>query len=217
MMRKVDLRILIGGLLIVAGILFLLQTLNIIPDAWGILWTGVFIVGSIVFLYIYFTDRGQWWALIPGLILLGLAGTVFVSTFFPDYSTLAGSFFLGSAGLGFWIIYLTNREFWWAIIPGGVLFTLAAISGLDEYVSDDVGGGVFFLGLSLTFFLLVLLAQPRKNFWWAYIPAVVLFVMGVIIIGPLQTIFNYIWPVALILAGGLLLFRNFRKSRNTES
>ena len=211
-MKRIDVRILFGALLIGAGILFLLQSLNIIPDAWDILWTGAFVVGGIVFLYIYFTDRAQWWALIPGLILLGLAGTVFVSTFLPDYSNLAGSLFLSSAGLGFWIVYLTNREFWWAIIPGGVLLTLAAISGLEEYVSDDVGGGVFFFGLSLTFFLLALLAQPRQNFWWAYIPAGVLFVLAVVIIGPLQSVFNYIWPVALILVGGLLLLRNIRKA-----
>jgi hypothetical protein len=210
-MKRIDVRILFGALLIGAGVLFLLQSLNIIPDAWDILWTAAFLVGGGIFLYVYFMDRAQWWALIPGVILVGLSGTIFLGIFFPD-SNLGGALFLGSASLGFWIIYLTNREFWWAIIPGGVLLTLAAISGLDDYISGDAGGGIFFIGLSLTFLLLALLAKPRQNFWWAYIPAGVLFVFGVFITGPLQSVFNYIWPVALILIGGILLFRNIRKS-----
>ena len=67
------------------------------------------------------------------------------------------------------------------------------------------------MGLALTFLLVALLAKPKENFWWAYIPASVLFVLGVFLIGPLQSIFNYVWPVALILIGGILLIRNFRK------
>jgi hypothetical protein len=211
-MRRIDVRILIGGLLIGAGILFMLQTLNIIPDAWSILWIIAFLAGSGIFLYIYFTDRAQWWALIPGMVLLGLAGTIFVDTYFSAVSDLAGALFLGSIGIGFWLVYLTHREFWWAIIPGGVLLTLSAVTGLEDYVGGDAGGGIFFVGLALTFLLVALLAKPRENFWWAYIPAGVLFILGVFLIGPLQTVFNYIWPIVLILAGGALLIRNLRKN-----
>jgi hypothetical protein len=134
-----------------------------------------------------------------------------VGRFFPSLGNLAGALFLAGISLGFWVIYLSNREFWWAIIPGGVLLTLSAVTATDDILVDDSGGGVFFIGLALTFLLVAWLAKPRENFWWAYIPAGVLFVLGVFLIGPLQSVFNYIWPVALILAGGLLLLRNFRK------
>lgn len=211
-MKRIDVRILVGALLIGAGILFMLQSLNIIPDAWSILWIIAFLAGSGIFMYIYFTDRAQWWALIPGMVLLGLAGTIFVDTYFSAASNFAGALFLGSAGAGFWLIYLTHRDYWWAIIPGGALVTLAAVTGLEDFVDGDAGGGIFFIGLALTFFLVALLAKPRESFWWAYIPAGVLFVLGIFLIGPLQTVFNYIWPVALILAGILLLIRNFRKN-----
>ena len=210
-MKRIDVRILIGLLLIGAGILFLLQTFNILPNAWSILWTGAFLVGSGIFFYVYFTDRRQWWALIPAMALLGLAGTIFVDTYLPNISNLGGTIFLGGIGLGFWVIYLTNREYWWAIIPGGVLLTLAVVTLAEDFIAGDSEGGVFFMGLSVTFLLVALLAKPRESFWWAYIPAGVLFVLGVFLIGPLQSIFNYIWPVALILIGGILLFRNFRK------
>ncbi len=210
-MKRFDVRILIGALLIGAGILFLLQTFNILPNAWSILWTGAFLVGSGIFFYVYFTDRRQWWALIPAMTLLGLAGTIFIDTYLPDISNLGGALFLGSIGLGFWVIYLANREYWWAIIPGGVLLTLGVVTLTEDFIAGDSEGGVFFMGLAITFILVALLAKPRESFWWAYIPAGVLFVLGVFLIGPLQPLFNYIWPVALILIGGILLFRNFRR------
>lgn len=210
-MKRIDFRILFGALLIGAGVLFLLQTFNIIPNAWSILWSIAFLVGSGVFFYVYFTDRKQWWALIPAMTLLGLAGTVIVESYLTGIGNLGGALFLGGIGLSFWVIYLTNRDFWWAIIPGGVLFTLGVVTIADDYISGDSGGGVFFMGLAITFLLVALLAKPRESFWWAYIPAGVLFVMGVFLIGPLQSAFNYIWPVALILVGGIILFRNFRK------
>ena len=210
-MKRFDVRIIIGALLIGAGILFMLQTLNLISGAWSILWICAFLVGSGIFFYVYLSNRSQWWALIPAMTLLGLAGTVAVESYLPQLDNLAGALFLGGIGLGFWIIYFSNREFWWAIIPGGVLLTLGVVSAADDVLTGDSGGGVFFIGISLTFVLVALLAKPRENFWWAYIPAGVLFVLGIFLIGPLQSVFNLIWPVALILVGGLLLFRNFRK------
>jgi hypothetical protein len=212
-MKKLDVRILIGALLIGAGVLFLLETFNVLEGAWSILWTAAFLGGSIIFFYVYFSDRQQWWALIPAMTLLGLAGTVFVETYLPGISNVGGALFLGGIGLGFWVIYLTNREFWWAIIPGGVLLTLGAVTLSEDLIDGDSGGGIFFMGLAFTFLLVALLAKPRENFWWAYIPAGVLFVLGVFLIGPLQSLFNYIWPVGLILVGGFLLFRNFRRER----
>ena len=35
---------------------------------------------------------------------------------------LAPVFLLGMIGVSFWIIYLTDHQNWWAIIPGGALF-----------------------------------------------------------------------------------------------
>lgn len=213
MIKKFDIRILIGALLIGAGILFLLETFNIIPGAWTILWIAAFLGGSGVFFYIYFADRQQWWALIPAMTLLGLAGTIFVGAYFPRISNFGGALFLGGIGLGFWVIYITQRDFWWAIIPGGVLVTLGVVTISEDFIGGNSGGGVFFLGLAITFLLVALLAKPKENFWWAYIPAGVLLVLGVFLIGPLQTVFNYIWPVALIAVGGILLFRNFRRDK----
>jgi hypothetical protein len=209
-MKRIDFRILIGTILISVGFLFFLQTLNILSNAWSILWIVVFFAGSGIFFYLYLTDRRQWWALIPATTFLGLMGTILMDTFFPGKLNLGGILLLGGIGLGFIVIYLTNRDFWWAIIPGGVLSTLGVVTISEEVIADDSGGGIFFIGLAITFTLVALLAKPRENFWWAYIPASVLFILGVFLIGPLQSIFNYIWPVILILTGGIILIRNLR-------
>jgi hypothetical protein len=211
-MKRINVRIIVGALLIGAGILFLLQTFNILPNAWGIIWTIVLLVGSGIFFYSYYSDQRQWWALIPGMALLGLAGTIFVDAYIPFISYLSSAFFLAGVGLGFWAIYLTNREFWWAIIPGGVLITLGFVTIVEDLVASEAEGGIFFIGLALTFLLIALFAKPKENFWWAYIPTGVLLFIGAFQLGPLQTIFNYIWPIALIIFGGILLLRNFRKS-----
>jgi hypothetical protein len=44
---------------------------------------------------------------------------------------------------------------------------------------------------------------------WAFIPAGIMIVMGLLITAALSPLINYIWPSALILAGLLLVFRAY--------
>lgn len=207
-MKRFDFRILWGGLLILAGLMFLLQQVNLIPDAWGLIWALVFCVAGVVFLMAFWSDRSTWWPLIPGMGLLSLGVLMLVEEFFPG-NDWAGAIFLGGIGVSFWIIYLMNRENWWAVIPGGVLVTLATVAGIEPFVGGDVGGGIFMIGLSLTFFLVAVLptAQGRMN--WAFIPGVILLIIGIFLITPLLPLFSYVWPIALILVGGYFILRNF--------
>jgi len=71
-------------------------------------------------------------------------------------------------------------------------------------------GGIFFIGLGLTFALVGLLPAPRGRMRWAFIPALVLLVMGLLIFAAAEQFINYLWPVALILVGLYLVFRTFR-------
>ena len=81
-MKRFDMRILWGGLLIAAGGLFLLQEFGLIPSAWGVIWGLAFGVAGCVFLYAFLTDRTQWWTLIPGFALLSLGALILVEDFF---------------------------------------------------------------------------------------------------------------------------------------
>jgi hypothetical protein len=208
-MRRVDARLAVGVLLIAAGLIYLLQNLGYIT--WGsLVWAAGFAVGGLVFLGWYLRDRAAWWAIIPGLTLLGLGGIIALDLLSPG-NNWTGSLFLGSIGLAFWLIYLRDRGMWWAIIPGGTLLTLAAVAGLDNLALPFEGGGVFFIGLGVTFLLVALAPTTGTNLRWAYFPAAALLVMGLLIGVGFERSLNYLWPAALILGGLALLLRSMRR------
>jgi len=202
-----------GSLLIVAGLLFLLQTFNILPGG-NILLAVAFVVFSALFLSTYTSNRAlHWWALIPGIILLGLAATIASSTIFPRLAgNISGPIFLGGISLSFWAVYLDDQRKWWAIIPGGVLLSLAAVAGIDPVFGSVIDtGGMFFIGIGLTFALVAALPGGAHERKWAYIPALILLIMGVLALAASTDIINYVWPVALILVGLYILWRAFRR------
>ncbi|KPL07774.1 hypothetical protein AMJ86_02905 [bacterium SM23_57] len=208
-MKRFDLRIIWGGLLICAGGLFLLYEMNLIPSAWDFVWGLLFGVSGCVFLYAFWSNRAQWWTLIPGLGLISLAVLIVLDALLPGADWL-GAIFLAGIGLSFWLIYAINTENWWAVIPGGVLVTLAIVAGIDPFVEGDIGGGIFMFGLGLTFGLLGVLPIQDGRMKWAFIPAVVLIIIGFFLISPLLPYVNYIWPLALIILGGYFIIRNLR-------
>jgi hypothetical protein len=199
-----------GGVLIAAGILFLLQNLGVIQFA-DVIWSAVFGLVGVFVLSFFFADRNNWWALIPGITLLDLGLLILLNTFIPNFEdTLGGALFLGGIGLSFWLIYLLRRDFWWAIIPGGALFTLAGVVVVATLGFEMESGGVFFLGLGLTFALLALVPTPEGRLGWAWIPGGILLVMGLLLIGAAANLMVFIWPAALILVGLFLIYRTLR-------
>ena len=182
-----------------------LGALVLLPESLEDIGGGLFLGGiALSFWYVYFTDRaGRWWAIIPGGVLTALSLLVFGSAYFEEYS---GAIVLGGIGLTFFVLYLTNAsERWWALIPAGVLTTLAVVTIVAEQVGEFQTAGVFFFGLAITFLLVALLARMK----WAYLPALVLGVMGILGVASLLDIANYVWAIALILIGGGMLFRYF--------
>lgn len=210
-MKRFDVRTVGAILLIVVGILLLLQNLGILVGVVALIWSLLFGAVGVVSLYNFLTNRAHWWTVILGLALLGPAALIALDQFWPQVGdALGGTIFLGGIGLGFWVVYFVNREHWWAVIPGGVLFTLALIAGLSSIFEGIEMGGVLFLGLGLTFGLLSLLPTPQGRMKWALIPAAVLVVVGLLITAATTGILEYLWPAALILVGLYLLFRMFR-------
>jgi len=206
-MKRFDPRIVIGTLLILAGLLGFLEAFGFLRNASDVFWGLVFLAGGAIFLFMFAGGfaSGQWWAAIPSLVLAGIGVLILL----PDsLNNLGGAVFLGAIGLSFWLIYLSGRDRWWAIIPGGVLFTLAAVSALPNRLFGGVdSGGVFFLGLALTFLLVALLA----NMSWAYWPAGALGVFGVFLFFQSQIyLLSYIAAAALIGVGVLIILRSMR-------
>jgi len=208
-MKKDQSRMIWGSLLIVAGVLFLLQEFQVLGSAFDYLWVILMAAGAGVFLWIYLTNSQQWWAIIPGLALVGLT-FVGLEDLIPAIPSgnWTGAVFLGCIGLAFWLVYLRRREQWWAIIPGGVLLTLALVAGLDSLISWS--DAFFFLGLGATFALVALLPNQTHDTRWAFIPAGILILLGFVLFAPIQSVFNYIWPILLVGLGVYVLVRNWK-------
>ena len=202
-MNRSNVRVFIGGALVLLGVLMLLERLGVIRFAVAIFWGVLFFLVGAYFLYRFAVNGSrEWWALIPGFALIGMGASALLP---GNWSGLA---FLGFLGISFLAVYLNNRGRWWAIIPAGVLITLGVTAVLTDAYNVQGTGGIFFLGLGLTFLLLAVLASLQ----WAYIPGVVLLLMGVLLgYSQFTGLINYVWPAALILVGLLLIFQFTRR------
>jgi uncharacterized membrane protein len=209
-MKKYNWRMLIGALLVAVGLLSFLNILTDFPF-WGILWGSLFGVTGIAFLVYSRNDQKAWWALIPGVILLGLSILILSSVFFPRIGGAIGGFiFLGSVSLAFWLVYLRNKNFWWAIIPGGVFGSLSLVTLVDEFTRFD-GGFVFLFGLAVTFALLAILPGMPGNRNWPWIPAGILALVSFFTIVSSMNQMGYVLSFLFIGLGLFLIVRNFVK------
>jgi len=201
----------VGGILLIAtGVIFLLDNLEIIVLDWELLIGPMFGIGGLIFLLVFILNTDDWWALIPSFTLMGIGIIIFMDQSMESVANLwGGAVFLGFLGLAFWLVYFSHRNNWWAIIPGGILLTLAGVTLIQ---GDGVlSGGVFFAGLALTFGLVWILPKPAGKLNWALYPAGILAFIGLMVILGATDLINYVWPLALLAGGGVILYRALRK------
>lgn len=200
-----------GILLVVMGTLFLLESLRIL--ALGGAWAVLFIAAGLTFGYTFVESRHNWWAAIPGMTLLSIGTLIGIDAVFPRLGDLiGGSIVLGGLALSFWIIYFTTRfEQWWAIIPGGVLLSLAVGLAAEPIIEADIFPAIFMLGMALTFALVYLLPTANERMVWALFPAGALGIVGLILLSATTQLAGFLWPVVLIVAGAYILLKNLRR------
>jgi len=211
-MKRTDLN-LIGGLLLVAmGALLLAQTFNLLTVNMAGLFGVLFAAGGILFLVWYSRERDQWWPLIPGFTLLSIGVLLVLDWLAPRLvGALGSSIVLGGISLAFWGVYLTKRDQWWALIPAGTLLTLALAIALEAAIGEGAFVGIFFLGLAATFVLVYFTPRAEGRTAWPLFPAAALGIMGVIFLAIETSLFAFVWPVVLLLVGGYLLLRGIRR------
>ena len=120
---------------------------------------------------------------------------------------------MSGIGLAFLLIFVSNIANWWALIPAGVLISSAAALFMSTFSPGLETGGVFLIGLGLTFGVIGLVPTKQGRMRWAFIPALVLLVIGVILLITSFDLLGLIWPLALIGLGGLIIYYVIRARR----
>jgi hypothetical protein len=204
-------RIMVGAVLVIFGILALLQNFagwSLEGPLWGFFVAALFGVVGGGFVVSYLQDRGHsWWAVIPGFSLLGLALLVLLGMLRVSPDELLPAVFMGSIGASFWVIFFSDRTRWWAIIPGGALVSLALLILFSN--QGSWAAMILFGGLAATFGLVALLAPADRPRTWAWWPAGSLAVLSIIVSASLQPLQGWVWPLALIVAGLVMVGWSF--------
>lgn len=210
-MKHLESRIFWGIMLIVGGVLFLLQSLNML--LLDNLWPIVFAIPGLIFMYTFLVERHNWWAAIPGMTLVGLGALIAFEQIAPEARSAWGAtIFLGSLALSFLAVYLrTAARQWWAIIPAGVLGTIALLVGFEPYMDGGVFAALFMVGLAATFLLVYILPTPAGRRRWAAYPAVILAGIGVLILISATWLSRILIPAAIIAFGVYLILRRHDK------
>jgi hypothetical protein len=210
-----DYRNSLGLLLILAGVLLGLQQLGVFTgDVRDAVFTAAFGLSAVLLFTIFLGDKRRWWAAVAALTLLGLAFTSLLDMVSPNLGDqLGGPVFMGLMAFGFILIYLVDRSMWWAIIPGGVLMSIAAVAYLDEMNSalPFEPGGILFIGMGITFLLLSLVRDNGRRLSWGIYPAIPLLIFGLMIAFGTEAIWAIVGPVMLIAGGGFLILNALRK------
>lgn len=203
----------IGGvLLIIVGVILLLDALDIFQFSFELLIGPLFGVGGVVFLLVFILNKKDWWAIIPGLILIAIGLSIFMGQHMENFvGQWGGMIFMGFLGLAFLMIFITHPGNWWAIIPAGVLLTLGGVSLVQG--NERLQGGLLFLGLAITFFLVYILPKPDGKIVWALYPAGILLVIGGAVFLGVENLINYVWPFALLIGGGFIIYRALKHQK----
>lgn len=213
-------RAILGLGLIFVGLISILQILNIIQfegQLWGFIFAAFFILAGLIFISVLFSDRSKWWAAIPGFSLLGLGALMGVSLLNDAWAEVAAIFLFLSVSLGFWVVFFLDRKQWWAIIPAGSLIALTLTIFNETVLIPSFNlqiesGAIMLLGLALTFALTAILPAREHKTQWAWFPAIILLVIGLLAGLAATPYLNFLWPLLLIAGGGYLVVKALAKN-----
>jgi hypothetical protein len=208
-------RIVLAVGLIVIGLLALVNSLGIVQLPWAnrpnLAWLLIFGLAGLAMLVTFFTGSDNRWAIIPALTFIGLA--ILVGDVLPERLASYGvALFKGPLASSFWVIYLVGHDNWWAIIPGGVLLSVAALIWIGQSVRQGpVAVAIFFLGMAATFLLLYILPKPIGRVVWPLYPAGAMALLGVLFLFNAGLNVQWLWGAGLLLLGAWIIWRSMRR------
>ncbi len=207
-MEKAKSNLLFGGLLVVVGLAYLLNNLDIIFIESEVTVSMVFwAIGAYLFSK-FSTTKGIGF-LIAGVISTFIGLVIWLESIPGFDDQFIGVIVLWTAAALFAVGFLRNSENWGFLIPTGILFTTGSMVWLDMILyNDDVLGSVFFLGLGATFGFLYLIKNEKNKLDWAKVPALCLVAFSgfLFLVTSDSLITDMFFPIILILLGGYLVY-----------
>ena len=107
----------------------------------------------------------------------------------------------GFPALAFLLVYSTNTKRWWALIPGGLLASIATLLTFEALFPRWDATPILFLGFAATFTYLYL-SSPKRGKRWALYPAILFILLTVVFNDPRGHSSEWLLPALLIIAGG---------------
>ncbi len=211
-MRRVFGPAMIWGLVLLAvSGMMLLNRLGALPSI-ALLWTVAFGGAGVALGRAVVTDQRRWWAAIPAGAAFGLAAVTAWSQLPQHDDGVGGALVLAMVAAGFWVVYTRDRHRWWAVVPGGVLATLAVVVAMSSLTGGPLEGtaiaAVLFLGLAGTSALTATrpTAGPHRGTTTltAVLAAVSLAFAGSALLS--VRALDYAGPAALAVTGALLVW-----------
>jgi len=152
-----------------------------------------------------------------GIILIAIGVVLLLS-----YIINSGLLVLPVLAIIFASVGIRTHESGW-FIPAGILGGIGLGAALVETLplAEEIEGGVFLLSFAIGWASIPILSAlfANQRIWWPFIPGGVMAVIGSLVLAGeggftlLELIFNraaWVWSLALILIGAVLLWRNNR-------
>ncbi len=140
-----------------------------------------------------------------GLALILLGAALYILERSAGLDAAAVFFLIGGA---FFVAYLYRREFG-LLISAGVLLGFGAGTFLEQTRFNFGQPTLWGLGLGFISITVIGLIYERKSRWWPLIPGGILILLGLPRVGNAIDFLLANWPLALVLAGVILLISSF--------
>jgi len=173
---------LIGLILIVLGGALLAHSFGFIAvDEQTVVQWAVYCLAALGALLLvgYFLRSESVWLMILAFCLMFVAASIWISYFRPQWSDLIAAALFFFTALAFLILFLSNREQWWALLAGWTCLGLSTVVVLSSRRIDlpllsaaswQRLAPVVFFGFVAFGFLLLWAIKPRRH-WWALLVA----------------------------------------------
>lgn len=172
-------------------------------------------------------ERGERRGWVGGIVLILVGVLALLSRFIPNVFGLDfGILLLGGMALAFFIAGVLTQQAGWffpaGIIGGVAVGVWATNSALMARLGLDSGAAFmlsFAAGWALIPFAVLLFSKERH--WWPFILAAIFAIIGLRVqfggvFADMTNLLNYLWPLALIIGGALLILRRNRDQWNQE-